>query len=203
MSKVGIILCVIIIIHFASEADDDMIAISEKKKKKKQKKSKSRSPHLPSADITGNETVHNMSDKLPLKESTSSSSSRLSLDSVSDEGHAPMYVALTTSSDLISGEAMAAANATALVLSASCTPQPHPSPPHLAINSDPSNEQSSSTDEHVSHDQSRSPAREMRTAMLALSKMKDDLEVQNRYKCTYIGHTVTLTLMDPHLQGID
>lgn len=161
-----------------------MIAISEKKKKK-QKKSKSRAPNLPCDNVTGNETVSNTPstpDKSTLlKESASSSSSRLSLDSVSDEGHAPMYVALTTSSDLISGEAMAAANATALVLSASCTPQPHPSPSPSAINSDQSNEQQSfSADEHVSHDRSRSPGREMRTAMLALSKMKDDLEVQNR-----------------------
>ena len=163
-----------------------MIAISEKKKKKKQKKSKSRSPHLHGDNVTGNEALHTMSDKSTLhKESASSSSSRLSLDSVSDEGHAPMYVALTTSTDLISGEAMAAANATALVLSASCTPQPHPSPspqpspPPSAINS--IEQQSSTADEHVSQDESCSPGREMRTAMLALSKMKDDLEVQNRY----------------------
>ena len=188
---------------------DDMIAVSEKVKKKKQKKSKSRSPHLVDKSVDSAEKVTassmEMDKPVPFKESVSSSSSRLSLDSVSDDGQAPLYVALTASTDLVSGEARAAADATALVLSASSAPisadqhllssspptstaiqqdssptsppseqlpqDPPSSPPHLHSVSPPT---------HPEDSDCQGSEGSMRTAMLSLSKMKDDIELQNR-----------------------
>lgn len=157
-----------------------MIAVRAKGRKKKPKKSKSRSPHLVDDRIPDeNSPDHVMTppisfevDKtVPLKESASSSSSRLSLDSVNDDGQAPLYVALTTSTDLVSGEARAAASATALVLSASSAPlaAEQYSPPATSKAQDDSQESQYYTDGN------------MRTAMLSLSKMKDDLELRNRW----------------------
>lgn len=202
-----------------------MIAVSTKVKKKKQKKSsKSKSGHMSSPPPLGShiggqetgvlkpgseqrhsprlDTEHGHpkrpdSDKTPtLKESASSSSSRLSLDSITEDGSAPMYVALATANQLVSGEAMAAASATAFVLSASSTstlppsspshllaPSPSTSPSHLP----PASEEQeilaiegAMEDSPQSPNRSSSPADEMKTAMLTLSKMKDDLELQNR-----------------------
>lgn len=166
-----------------------MIAVSAKVKKKKSKKSKSKSPRTTVIEesLLGNsegvptlDTLALDSDKpVPLKESASSSSSRLSLDSMTEDGHAPLYVALTTPHDphdLVSGEAMAAANATALVLSAS-TPQHTPATQHTPVTS-VDEVSADAVGEKVSTQQS--PDSEMRTAILALSKMKDELELQNR-----------------------
>ena len=130
------------------ETDDDVIAVSAKGGKKKKRKSKSKSPHLSNERIENDvehvaPAISSEGDKVvPLKESASSSSSRLSLDSVNDDGQTPLYVALTTPTDFVSGEARAAASATALVLSASSAPlstdqylpaalssNHHPSPP--------------------------------------------------------------------------
>ena len=167
-------------------AEDEMIAVSAKVKKKGSKKSKSKSPRGIMEGVVDDPVVNvpdipQEVDKLvPLKESASSSSSRISLNSVTEDGHAPMYVSLTTSHDLVSGEAMAAANATALVLSASSAP--HPS---AVTSADPSGNVFSADDEGSSVQPMEagrfSPDSEMRSAMLALSKMKDELELQNRY----------------------
>lgn len=163
-------------------------------KKKKSKKSKSRSPHtvmeepslansdiVPPVALDGDKVV-------PLKESASSSSSRLSLDSMTEDGHSPLYVALTTPHDLVSGEAMAAANATALVLSASTAPQPVLPDEHSPVasaeeasrNVSPSEHEQNYTQQPLGHTERSSPDNEMRSAMLALSKMKDELELGNR-----------------------
>lgn len=146
-------------------------------KKKRQKKSKSRSPHLIER-LAGSESISN-SVTLPssllevdmpaplLKESASSSSSRLSLDSVNDDAQTPLYVALPMSTDIVSGEARAAASATALVLSAS-------------LPTEPSTSEESPLQQDAPHNQNQDA--DMRTALLSLSKMKDDLEAQNRWK---------------------
>ena len=134
----------------------------------------------------------NHGDKLvPLRESASSSSSRLSLDSMTDDGSAPMYVALTTANQLISGEAMAAASATALVLSASSSqlpasstsPPASPSPVLPAVLPAAADQELSAVgrmDGQQSPNRCSSPSDEMRSAMLALSKMKDELESDKR-----------------------
>lgn len=200
-----------------------MVAVSAKVKKKRPKKSKSKSPHaaegsgylspyneptlapaLPNHDTAPPITLETDKPVL-LKESTVSSSSQLSLDSVNDDGHSPMYVALTTANDFVSGDAMAAVNATALVLSAS-TPLPAPakqesSPPkpnttisqagpgdfptisetNSRWGTVPVDDEGSSQQQPANQTGRFSPDSEMRTAMLTLSKMKDDLELQNRY----------------------
>ena len=216
-----------------AEADTDMIAVSTKVKKKKKKTHKSKSGHpmivegvasssSPPPQPSGREEQdlsrgsmgqeeHRFASRpdgdkmVSLKESASSSSSRLSLDSMTDEGSTPMFVALATASQLVSGEAMAAANATALVLSASSgsIPAPSTSPPAPpTLPSAPSPDmgapaaasdtldvelpRAEGTDvqescPHRSPDHSPSPSDEMRSAMLALSKMKDELESENRW----------------------
>lgn len=195
-----------------------MIAISTKVKKKKSKKSKSKSPQtvLQGSVIPISEDVPNLEatpvqvedgksvplkesassssisgDRpVPLKESASSSSSRLSLDSVTeDSSHAPLYVALaTTPADLVSGEAVAAANATALVLSASTVPpamvtteqQPVVSSDETSGTVSPSTSEEPTTQQPLTQTGRLSPDSEMRSAMLTLSKMKDELELQNK-----------------------
>lgn len=141
---------------------------------------------------------------VPLKESNSSSSSRLSLDSVTDEGHVPMYVALTTPSNgLVSGEVVAAANATAFLLSVSSSKPPAATPDeqsaagvsaenprvHSAsgsprVQSPHLDECGETTSQPLSQNTSGSSEGEMRTAMLTLSKVKDDLVLENRFAAT-------------------
>ena len=172
--------------------EDEMIAISAKVKKKKSKKSsKSKSPRTVLEDsLIANTAVASNTDvspaqlevmdrPVPLKESASSSSSRLSLDSMIEDGHAPLYVALTTPRDLVSGEAMAAANATALVLSASST-GPGPQLSEQPSPSETSPEHENLQQPRVDTSGRLSPDSEMRGAMLALSRMKDELELQNK-----------------------
>lgn len=178
----------------AEAGDDDVIAVRAKGKKKKHKKVKSQSPQLGTDRGTERGTSPDHAPSISLEvertliESTSSSSSRLSLDSVNDDRQAPLYVALTTPTDVVSGEALAAASATALVLSASSAslsassaPLSTEQCPRLATSSqrkdstEPDHGQPSQTPDHGS------PVSSMRTAVLSLSKMKDDLEVQNRF----------------------
>ena len=129
--------------------------------------------------------VHSTEERplVPLKESTSSSSSRLSLDSTNEERQAPICVALTTSNDVASSEAMAAANATALVLSATSVPLEE----QFSVGS---NEVTSVADGEQFPDittqqllpSTKQEDNDIRTAMLSLSKMKDDLEYRNKYE---------------------
>lgn len=121
------------------------------------------------------------------KESISSSSSHLSLDSTNEDGQAPMYVALATPSDLVSSEAMAAANATALVLSATSAPLrgdlPGDGNGADGEESAPTGMwslQAHSVQGPTSVHQILPADDEMRSAMLALSKMKDELELKNK-----------------------
>ena len=98
------------------------------------------------------------------------------MDSVSDDGQSPLYVALTIPSDLVSGEARAAADATAMVLSASSPPPSHEQRSPSPLSSLPASHSSPS---HEVGDGQQAQG-DMRAAMLSLSKMKDDLELQNR-----------------------
>lgn len=161
------------------EADDDMIAVPLSTKKKKPRKPKSKSSHTVDERVDPNhERMSLQLDKPSLqldkpKESISSSSSRHSLDSVSDDGQSPLYVALTIPSDLVSGEARAAADATAMVLSASSPPPSHEQRSPSPLAASPSHEVGDGQ-------QAKGDDSDMRAAMLSLSKMKDDLEFQNR-----------------------
>lgn len=154
------------------EADDDMIAVPLSTKKKRPRKPKSKSSHTVDERLDPNHERMSLQVDKP-KESISSSSSRHSLDSVSDDGQSPLYVALTIPSDLVSGEARAAADATAMVLSASSPPPSHeqrsPSPLAASLSHEVGDGQQAKGDDS-----------DMRAAMLSLSKMKDDLEFQNR-----------------------
>lgn len=183
-----------------------MIAVSAKEKKKKHRKSKSRSSHTglpqPAPVVEESPYVSNhLQEEAPtmtLKESASSSSSRLSLDLISEDGQCPMYVALPKiTSDLVSSEALAAADATALVLSAISEPlaageeqlavggaQDHPSIIDAALTAGTETETLSAQPSTLTQQTSSSPSSEsqLRTAMLALSRINEDLKSRNRYR---------------------
>lgn len=138
-----------------------MVAESASKKKKKSKK---KSPPPPQEPLEDTQEVGGAQDSL------SSSPSVLSVSSMTEEsgaeGGPPMFVALDPElvSNQISSEAEAAANATALVLSATSQQQASVS---IATGNTHSSE-------------------ELREALLAMVKGKDELEGRNRWGTPFI-----------------
>ena len=137
-----------------------------------------------------------------LQESHSSSSSHLSLDSFNEERQAPLYVALTPSPPPppppggISSEAVAAASATALVLSATALPLGKQN----MVDREKREEREEEEGEWESgvplfkgldvDDHKASQDDTMRTAIVALSRMKDELQSRNRYVLILLSHDV-------------
>lgn len=176
----------------AEGKDDDVVAVSATEKKKKRKKKsprlspRSTSPFRPASATPESDMNHHPGDEAEgeegggantgkldtggvtsnLVESHSSSSSRLSLNSTNEEGQTPTFVVLDTQDNV--SEAQAAVDSMAVLLSATGS--------QLGVSGGVVSSQSPPIDNGGGMSQE-----EMREAMLALVKAKDNLEERNRY----------------------
>ena len=173
----------------ADDPDDEVVAIATKEKKKKRKKKspyvspRSTSPFRPTSTTPDPEVNYQLS-KEPEKEevgganrldigslgtnlieSHSSSSSRLSLNSTNEEGHNPMFVALDTRDNVL--EAQAAADSMAALLLVTDNQLGGVAGGVVSLSASGKESGGMSLEE-------------MREAMLALVKSKDNLEERNR-----------------------
>ena len=171
------------------DKDDDVVAVSAMEKKKKRKKKspyvspRSTSPFQPTRTTSEAELNHRLIDEAEreevyerpdaggvasnLMESHSSSSSRLSLNSANEEGQTPTFVSLDTQDNV--SEAQAAVDSMAFLLSA--TGSQFGVVGSAVLSQVPT----------VDVGGGMSPD-EMREAMLAMVKAKDNLEERNRYE---------------------
>ena len=171
-----------------NDYDDEVVAVSANEKKKKRKKKspyvspRSTSPYRPTSTTPDPEVIPQLGyepereevggvNKLDvgmasnMLDSHSSSSSRLSLNSTNEEGLSPTFVALDTQDNV--SEAQAAADSMAVLLSA--TGGQMGVVGGVVLSQAPSKESGGMSPD------------EMREAMLALVKVKDNLEERNRY----------------------
>ncbi len=175
--------------------DDDVIAVNAREKKRKPKKSKSKSSSKLGSNITPEfNTPESTSpaagspdseraelqtkENLVFKESTSSSSSRLSLDVIAEDSSVPMFVALPSA---VTSDVEIAIDTTAQLLSTISQPLPDREEEQFSVGTTrqtPPLTMAAQITRETTPPQEESS--ELRTAMLAVSKIKDDLAIRNK-----------------------